>query len=145
MELDSLLTILAAVALVLLQIVSAANKRKKSIDQGKRTGLERSVTDFSERRDDGEADAESESEAEWMVRVDEEGEHFAKFFETREVTPNAKAILKPESLYKTDDKIPENAEISNDEEELLLSDFTAQKAILYSEVINPRWNSPLYN
>ena len=107
MEFDTILTILAAIAILLVQLVVRANKRKRVQEREGGALTMRSV--FSEEMEETEG-MEKEGGYAPIATIDEAEAGRA-------------------------------GEMPLEEEELALPDFTAQKAILYSEVINPKWNS----
>ena len=137
MELDSIFTILAAVAIGLFQLVLLVNKkRREQGGGGMRQGapLARSTLGaetYADRNVFGEEDEEAREGVtaplvyRRMLRPEEEG------------GPVSAPVAPFKTSKEEEDLLAETA-IENEE---LPFDFTAQKAILFSEVINSRWNS----
>ena len=124
---DSIFAILAAIAIGLIQVVTSINKKKKAREQAMRPPSDAHLLYFDmEETEEPEIDetvyrqektiAELATARPRMLRPEEEG------------GPMAQPIQ------------PSEAEASEDED-FLLHDFTPQKAIIFSEMLNQRWNS----
>ena len=133
MELDSLLTIVAAVALVLLQIFSAAKKRKKNLEVAMHSVERRDEADYWEVIERGNPES--------IMKPNEGGFTLYRPDEMIEEAKRIASLPETDSMLQTDEKVPDNEDRSNEEGASQMEDFTAQKAILYSQVINPKWNS----
>jgi len=115
---DSIIAIIAAIAIGLFQLVNSVNKRKRAQEQRRRA----QTGGYTEEPD---------------VAYIEEPEFHSVYKPI--VMPR---ILKPEeeggpmSTPLTTMEVEETEEAST-----LLEDFTPQNAILFSEVLNPKWKS----
>ena len=134
---DSIIAVIAAIAIGIFQLVTSVNKKRKAQEQRMRS-----------QSDAYEADTDWE-EAEEA----EEAEPTAPLFTV--LSEQAVRALEPVSLSQVRKPqkergfkaIPytapeaEAAAESEDEEESLLSDFTLRNAVLFSEVMNSKWNT----
>ncbi|MCL2738913.1 MAG: hypothetical protein FWE30_05650 [Bacteroidales bacterium] len=110
---DSIITIIAVVAIGLFQWINSMNKRRKAQEQRMRsqTGTYTMDTDFEE------VEGPEPVSLFRMLKPQEEG--------GRRAAP----IMAPEPVAEVE------------EEEPLLADFTPRNAILFSEVMSPKWNT----
>ena len=133
---DSIITILVVVALGFFQLVVSINKKKRVREQAMRP---RPIT--NEPNSEWE---EFEDFAKMLYRMEEPEQPAQEVVQVKPVPVSAPGVLKPE-----EEGGPMNEPISILMEEApefveLLLEFTPQKAIIYSEVINPKWNSWMF-
>ncbi|MCL2728385.1 MAG: hypothetical protein FWD56_08395 [Bacteroidales bacterium] len=123
---DSIIAIIAAAAIGLIQLIAVANKKKKQQARTMQKWAE------EEQYEAMESDLELE--------VEEVEEVSAPFMVKRMLKPHEEGgpMAKPVVSIAADE-----ADLMGtaDEEESLFEDFTPQKAILFSEVLKPKWNS----
>ena len=118
---DSIIAIIAAISIGIFQLVVSANKKKRAREQVKHLRPDAFVPDF-----------EMEEIGDWEERVN---------VHHQEEPPEKILILAPkEDIIPRERDMPLEEEESS-EKDSILYDFTPQKAILFSEVINQKWNS----
>ena len=137
MELDSIIAIVAAIAIGIFQLVSSANKKKRAREAAMRPQIDSYIADY-------EIETEESEELERVVEMPEEEPIIAQ------KVPLIRRMMRPEEeggpMNKPISAI-EEGEIkgveatASEEDTSLLLDFTPQKAIIYAEILNPRWNS----
>ena len=133
---DSIIAVIAAISIGIIQLVISANKKKKV--------KERIVRSWADEERYGQTVAlegwEKWDEPEGLEKVEEmENDVLAPF---RMTMPQNERIEPPMHTMEIEEieDIEDEKEVI-EETESVLSDFTPQKAILYAEVINPKWNS----
>ena len=144
---DSIITILVLAALGIVQLVASINKKKKAQEQRmhSQTGAYSANTDFEETE-------EPDPERFFFGGLPELQEESlpispkpSPFFSSK--TSPFSRVLKPEEeggpmTYTYEDEVAKTAAIEENaigEEDSPLYHFTPQQAILYSEIINPKW------
>ena len=136
---DTIITIIAAAAIVLFQVVTSINKKKRAREQQTARPQPEYYADFEM---DEVEEMEKMDEVEGMEEVKEVVNRVEEVKNPMVVVPRSR-IFKPEEeggpMAKPQAILLEETAV--EEEESLLHDFTPQKAILFSEVINPKWNS----
>ena len=117
---DSIITILVVVTLGIFQLVMSINKKKRAQEQALRSRLNSVAPD---------SELEVLEELEKMFYPIEKLEQPVPVLQPKvEGVPMAKPI--PVVIEEEALECPE-----------LLSGFTPQKAIIFSEILNPKWNS----
>lgn len=133
---ESIIAIIAAVAIGIFQLVTSANKKKRE--------RERIIQKWTEEE---QTHVMNEWEALGMVEMEEEMNEAKEvaapqviqrlFRPEEEGGPMAKPVL---AVTEEEEESPITA-APDDEMGSLWDDFTPQKAVLFSEVLNPKWNS----
>ena len=131
---DSIITILVVVTLGIFQLVVSINKKKRAREQAMRSPSEYFAPD-------SELEA-LEDLSKMFYPVEEPVQPAPEVVKVKPTPVPSPRLLKPEeeggpiakpiSLFVDED--------ASEQHELLL-DFTPQKAIIYSEILNPKWNS----
>ena len=114
---DSIIAIVAAVAIGIFQLVVSINKKKKEKQRIYRSW--------------------SEEENEEAEVVEEEVVPYRALTPQQEGGPMVMSL----PTIELEEKLFEEEEETLETEGLLLQDFTPQKAIIFSEVLHQRWNS----
>ncbi|MDR2585817.1 MAG: hypothetical protein LBC84_06325 [Prevotellaceae bacterium] len=112
---DSIIAIIAAVAIGLVQLVASVNKKKRAQERLSQTRMQ----------------------SEWFISEDPEMD--------MEEAKEPETFLKKYSLGVADpvttSPIDQSEEECANAEESFLDDFTPEKAIIFSEVLKTKWNS----
>ena len=131
---DSIITILVVITLGIFQFVVSMNKKKRAREQAMRP---RPVT----YQPDSELE-EMEDLRKMFFPTEELEQPAQEVVKVKPVPVSAPRVLKLEEEGGPMSK-PVTVVMEEDvfEQSELLLDFTPQKAIIYSEIINPKWNS----
>ena len=136
---DSIIAIIAAAVIGLTQFVVSANKKKKEKERMINRRIEQ---EYYAQREEGDEEEDSFYMEDPLQEV--LSSQFGGEMPRRMLTPEEEGgpMAKPVFTISEAQPMEQKAEEYEEEEEgIFLHDFTPKSAILFSEVINSRWNS----